>query len=295
MKNKTIIQFLCVLVCLGLFFPAAAKEEVKLELQNVSGNVYCLYGQGGNIGILKADDGLLVIDSQSLQMAEKILKKIATLSPKPIKYLINTHYHGDHTSGNEAIGKKAAIIMHPNCRNSLIQRLKEQETEKAYLSIITPWTEGMVFKLGDETVRLLHFGHGHTAGDVVVVFEKAKVFHTGDLFFHGIAPYIDVKDGSDTGNWVKTIEALCKKYPDFKVIPGHGKVTDTKEYLKFAEYLKYLRKETAAAIKAGKTKEQAMESINTEKNKGLKEYGNFMTIKNNIGWIYDEMSRPKNK
>jgi hypothetical protein len=107
--------------------------------------------------------------------------------------------------------------------------------------------------------------------------------------------YIDVKDGSDTGNWVNTIEALCKQYPDYKIIPGHGEVATTKDWLVFADYLKYLRKETAAAINAGKTREQTVESIKIDQFKQIKanELGDFMTIKTNIGWIYDEMSRKK--
>ncbi|HLP62322.1 MAG TPA: hypothetical protein VK186_26005, partial [Candidatus Deferrimicrobium sp.] len=107
--------------------------------------------------------------------------------------------------------------------------------------------------------------------------------------------YIDVEDGSDTGNWVNTIETLCEKYPDYKIIPGHGNVTTIKDWLVFAEYLKYLRKQVTAAIMAGKTREQAVESIKIDQFKQIKanEIGNFMTIQTNIGWIFDEMNRNK--
>ena len=116
----------------------------------------------------------------------------------------------------------------------------------------------MTLKLGEETIHLIHFGPAHTSGDTVLIFDKAKVVHTGDLFFYGVPPYIDVKDGSNTQNWVNTIGKLAEKYPDFKVIPGHGPVTTMPEYVKFGEYLRYLRKEVAAAIQAGKTKEQPL-------------------------------------
>ncbi|MDQ1355354.1 MAG: cyclase, partial [Acidobacteriota bacterium] len=232
------------------------------------------------------------------QVTDAVLKELSALcaAPLKIKYLINTHYHFDHTGNNEALGKHAeTIIMHPNCIASLIKSLNEKATENTFISKIQTWTQDMVINLGGETVRLLHFGSGHTAGDLVVVFEKAKVLQTGDLFFNGMPAYIDIKDGADTGNWVKTIETLCKQYPDYKIIPGHGEVTTAKDWLAFADYLKYLRKETAAAIKAGKTKEQAVESINTDQFKQIKanERGKFMTIKTNIGWIYDEMTRKK--
>ncbi len=309
MKNKIIIKtiLLCVLVCLVLSPTANAqevqktqkpKEEISLELQKVSGDVYCLNGLGGNMGILKTDKGLLVIDSKYERSTEAVLKALTGLSAKPlkIKYLINTHYHGDHTGGNEALGKYAdTIIMHPNCKASLLKSLKKEGVKKAYISKIKTWTEGMVLKLGGETVRLLYFGPGHTVGDLVVVFEKAKVLHTGDLFFNAMPGYIDVKNGADTGNWVRTIETLCKTYPDYRIIPGHGKIATAKDYLAFAVYFKYLRKEVTAAIKAGKTRKQAMETINTDQFKQIKEneLKDFITIKNNIGWIYDEMTRKK--
>ncbi len=291
MKNKTIIQLLCVPVCLLLSLFVVAQEKVTLEIEKVSGDVYCLSGAGGNIGILKTEAGLLLIDSGYERVTEDVMKKITALSPKPIKYLVNTHYHGDHTGGNEVVGKDAVIIMHPNCKNSLTRSLETKEAEKAYISKVKPWTLGKVIKLGEETVRLVHFGPGHTAGDIVVIFEKSRVFHTGDLFFNGMPPYIDVKDGSDTGHWIRTIEALCKRYPGYKVIPGHGKVTTAKEYLVVADYLKLLRKMVTVATAKGKTREQAMETIKIKGFENLKEYGKFLTIKNNIGWIYDEMTK----
>lgn len=296
MKNKTILN-LCVLVCLtlSLTLSTAAKQEVSLDIQKVSADIYCIYGAGGNIAVLKSggNDGLLVVDAKVQPVAGDVLKKITALSTKGIKYLVNTHYHGDHTGGNEIIGKNAVIIMHPNSKISLTKRLKARGIEKEYLSNVKPWSKEMVIKLGEETIRLLHFGAGHTAGDIVVVFEKAKVFHTGDLFFNEITPYIDVEDGCDTGNWIRTIESLCKKYPDYKIIPGHGRVTDVKHFLLFAGYLKYLRKEVAAAIKAGKTREQAMETIDVGAFEWLKEHGDFFTKKNNIRWVYEEMTRAR--
>ncbi len=140
-------------------------------------------------------------------------------------------------------------------------------------------------------MKLVHFGPAHTSGDTVVVFPNAKVLVVGDLFFHGMPPYIDVNNGSDTQNWVNLIETLCEKYTNFKVIPGHGKVTDTAEYLKFANYLKYLRKEVAAAIAAGKTREQAQESIDFSGFVNIVDQGEFLTKKENVGWVYDEMTR----
>jgi glyoxylase-like metal-dependent hydrolase (beta-lactamase superfamily II) len=293
MKNKkiaiinlfTFAFFLC-------FLPLISQQAAPLEIEQAAGNVYCLYGPGGNIGILKTDEGLLVIDSKYLRFAEKVMTKIIALSPKPIKYLINTHYHGDHTGGNEVVGQNAQIIAHTNCKASLIRSLEQQKQKTGYTSEIKTFAKEMKLKLGDENIKLLYLNPGHTSGDVVVVFETAKVIHTGDLFFNGIPPYIDVKDGSDTGNWIKIIEKLTKEYPDYKVIPGHGKVTDMKSYLLFADYLRFLRKEVAKAITAGKTKEQALAEISFDDFKYIEDKG-FLSKKNNAGWVYDEMTRKK--
>jgi glyoxylase-like metal-dependent hydrolase (beta-lactamase superfamily II) len=153
------------------------------------------------------------------------------------------------------------------------------------------YVKEMCFQFDSEPVRLEWHGSAHTSGDTIVIFEKSKVIHTGDLFFNGSAAYIDVKDGSQTQNWIHIIRKIARKYPDFIVIPGHGPVSDMKGWLEFADYLQFIRDQVIAAIKAGKTREQAMESIDLERYKHLKEKGNFITKKNNIGWIYDELTR----
>jgi cyclase len=292
MKNKkNSILFILLSFLISSILIAQHKESPVNSIEKVHGDVYCLYGRGGNIGILKTDEGLLLVDSQFKETSDKVLKEISGLSTKPIKYLINTHYHFDHTNGNEVIGKDAVIIMHPKCKTSII--MKNQKEGAGYLEKVKLWQEDMVIHIGGENVRLLHFGGGHTAGDLVVVFENSKVIHTGDLFFNGTPPYIDVEDGSDTGNWIRTIETLCKRYPDYKIIPGHGKVTDPEHFLKLAEYLKYMRKEVSAAIKAGKSKDQTIESINLEPYQWLKGTSKLTSKKSNVQWIYEEMTRKK--
>ena len=283
-----LILFLCLaFVSLQLH----AQQEEPITIENVSGAVYCLYGSGGNIGIYVGEDSLLIVDAQYAKAADAVMAKIKELSPKKIEYLINTHYHGDHTSGNPIIGKDAQIISQQNCKKSLLAGLKPEETPESIGAPNKTFDTEMTITLGDETVRLVYMGPGHTLGDTIVIFDKAKVIHAGDLFFHGMPPYIDVNDGSDTQNWVRTIQALAEKHPDFQVIPGHGKVTNMKEYVKFADYLNTLIKEVSAAIKAGKTKEQAVESIDLSSFTYIQDLGEFLTKKKNIEWVYDEMTR----
>ena len=283
-----LILFLCLaFVSLQLH----AQQEEPITIENVSGAVYCLYGSGGNIGIYVGEDSLLIVDAQYAKAADAVMAKIKELSPKKIEYLINTHYHGDHTSGNPIIGKDAQIISQQNCKKSLLAGLKPEETPESIGAPNKTFDTEMTITLGDETVRLVYMGPGHTSGDTIVIFDKAKVIHAGDLFFHGMPPYIDVNDGSDTQNWVRTIQALAEKHPDFQVIPGHGKVTNMKEYVKFADYLNTLIKEVSAAIKAGKTKEQAVESIDLSSFTYIQDQGEFLKKEKNIEWVYDEMTR----
>ena len=175
----------------------------------------------------------------------------------------------------------------------MVANLKTEEKEGSTGVPQKTFAKELTIPFEGEKVKLVHFGPAHTSGDTVVIFEKTKVLVAGDLFFHGIPPYIDVNNGSDTKNWVELIETLCEKYPGFKVIPGHGKVTDTKAYLQFARYLKYLRKEVAAAIEAGKTREQAQDSIDFSSFDHIVDRGEFLTKKENVGWVYDEMIRKK--
>jgi cyclase len=290
MKKHILLPILFLCFVFGAFH-LNAQEEVPITIENVAGAAYCLYGAGGNIGIYVGEDSLLIVDAQYAQSANAVMEKIKELSPKKIQYLINTHYHGDHTSGNPIIGKDAEIISQENCKKSLLAGMKPEDTpESIGAPNVTFDTEKMI-TLGSETVRLVHMGPAHTSGDTIVIFDKAKVIHAGDLFFQGVPPYIDVKDGSDTKNWVRIIHKLAERYPDFRVIPGHGKVTDMKEYVKFADYLTALRKEVSAAIEAGKTKEQAVESIDLSSFDYIQDQGEFLTKTKNIEWVYDEMTR----
>ncbi len=283
-----IIPFLCLaFVSLQLH----SQQEEPITIENVAGAVYCLYGSGGNIGIYVGEDSLLIVDAQYARTADAVMAKIKELSPKEIQYLVNTHYHGDHTSGNPIIGKDAQIISQKNCKETLLAGLKPEETPESIGAPKKTFDTEKTITLGNETVRLVHMGPGHTSGDTIVIFDQAKVIHAGDLFFHGMPPYIDVNDDSDTKNWVRTIHTLAEKYPGFQVIPGHGKVTDMKEFVKFADYLNALRKEVSAAIKAGKTKEQAVESIDLSSFTYIQDQGEFLTKKKNIEWVYDEMTR----
>ncbi len=289
MKNKKSYYLSVLILCLVL--PLAAQKDVSFELEKVAGNIYCLYGPGGNMGVLQSEEGLLIVDSKFDYTAEETLKQIKSISPSATQILVLTHYHWDHTSGFKTIGENALIISHKNCKASLVKRSKQEDQE--FISRIKTYDREERLGVGGERIKLLHLKPAHTAGDTIVIFETSKVIHTGDLFFHDIPPYIDVKDGANTLNWIGIIESLCKQYPDYKLIPGHGKVTDTRSFLQFAEYLKYLRQEVIKAMNAGKTAKEAMDEIKFDRFPNMKNSGTFATKENNILWVYQEILQKK--
>ena len=292
--SKKMIRLLSLVALIFLVaFPLSLqlKQERAGTVEKVTAKVFCIQGETANIAVFKGEAALLVVDSEYPKTAPDLLQKIRAISSLPIKYLVNTHYHGDHTGGNTVIGDGAEIISHKNCQASFLRTLEPGVDPQSKGSPQSSFETDMTLRLGDETVRLLHFDPAHTSGDTVVIFPADKVLVAGDLFFQGMAPYIDVQDGSDTANWVRTIRRLAERYPDYRIIPGHGQVTAMQDWLKFADYLEYLRKEVKKAVAAGKTKEQAQESIDTSRFAYINDVGQFLTKRNNIGWIYDELSR----
>ncbi len=296
------IHNLFIIIIFILVSLVSGQNNPEIKVQNISENVYVLSGIGGNIAVLKSDDKLLVIDAGYVDTGKLLKEKIQKVFNLPIAILINTHYHQDHTGGNKAIASGVQIIAHKNCISTLkimsINASKNKNGKIFLENLLLPNKDfGSVkeIKFGDETLNLFYFGPGHTKGDIVIVFNKSKIIHTGDLFFHNIAPYIDVRDGSDTGNWIKTINKLVKKYPDFTVIPGHGDVTNMKEFLKFSNYLQFLRDSVKSGLKKGKSIKEIQESTSFKNFPSMIEKNKFMTQKNNLKWVYQEISKSGKK
>jgi len=220
-----------VLIALVLVsIPAAVAQDVTTT--HVAGPVYMIEGRGGNIGVSAGDDGMLMIDSQYPNMVEKIEPAMAELGTD-LKYLINTHFHGDHTGGNVAFGAKSTVIAHEN----VLTRLKNGTFKDAEKSDGLPeetYTDEKTLAFNGENIRLVHFPNGHTDGDTIIFFEDSNVVHMGDHFFAGRFPFIDLANGGNvqqfTANVAKAIEMM---EPDVKIIPGHGPLStidDLKEF-----------------------------------------------------------------
>lgn len=244
--------FLCVLfLSSSLIF--SQNSEVTIETTKLSDNVYMLVGQGGNIGVSVGDDGVFIIDDQFEQLTPKILEAIRTLSDKPLQFLVNTHYHGDHTGGNENMAKQGIkIIAHENVR----KRLVDGEKPKDALPIIT-FNDRVNVHMNGEDVNVHHVEHAHTDGDAMLFFSKSNVLHTGDTYFHKRYPYIDVKSGGSIDGYIKAVKkGLTLINDNTKIIPGHGPVSNKEEYQSFLTMLETLRKNVQAEIENGKTEDE---------------------------------------
>lgn len=206
-----------------------AFATAKITAQHVSESVHMLTGMGGNIGVSAGSDGLLVIDDQYAPMAEKIAEALGTLDKSKIKYLINTHYHGDHTGSNAYFKEMqdSTIFAHENVRKRLAE---DTELSSSALPVVT-YEDGVTFHFNGETIQVMHLPAGHTDSDSVIWFSEANVMHAGDLFFEGRFPYIDLNGGGTVAGYIKNVQSLLTMLNgDSQIIPGHGKLATKADY-----------------------------------------------------------------
>ncbi len=223
------------LFAIGLVvLPLAAwgQADVKIKTTHVTGPVYMLEGNGGNIGVSAGDDGLLMIDSQYANMVEKIQPALDDLGTD-LKYLLNTHFHGDHTGGNVVFGAKSTVVAHDNVLTRLKNGSFKKPERKDGLPEETFATEKRIQFNGD-TIKLVHFPNGHTDGDSIIFFENLNVVHMGDHFFAGRFPFVDLASGGNAVQYAANVEkAIGMMNDDVKIIPGHGPLStldDLKEF-----------------------------------------------------------------
>lgn len=256
--QQLIMPFIC---SFGVLCYAQNFDDVEIKTTQLSDHVYMLEGSGGNIGVSVGVDGVIVIDDQFAALTPKIIAAIRTLSDKPIEYLVNTHYHSDHVGGNANMSKEGAtIIAHDNVRN----RLKNMpghdgntQPEEA-LPVIT-FNDKMSVHINGEKVAIFHVDNAHTDGDALLYFSESNVLHTGDLFFHKRYPYIDLNSGGSVDGYIKAIKYTLELInDDTKIIPGHGAVSNKKEYQENLSMLETLRASVMAEIEKGKTEEEVV-------------------------------------
>jgi cyclase len=218
---------------LWLAWSQTQPPPAQLELQNVTDSLYVIIGSGGNVAFMPTTDGVVVVDDKFAQDAPQILAKVKSVTDKPIRYVLNTHQHGDHTGGNEAmLAANAEIIIQKNARANMVT------AKQPGLPRITFSEDSQVF-LGGKEVQAHYLGRGHTNGDAVIFFPSERVLHTGDLFVNG-APYCDTANGGSIKEWDQTVRKALK-YDFDKVIPGHGPVSTRADLQKWAETVAAVR------------------------------------------------------
>ncbi len=236
-------------------------SKVEIKAERVSGSVYMLTGAGGNIGVSVGEDGIVVIDDQYAPLAPRIEAAMKAIADKPVRFIINTHYHADHTGGNEYFGQKGTLVAHDNVRKKLeLGTVRGGNTippaPKGAWPIVT-FNDTLTLHLNGEDIRAVHVPPGHTDGDSVIWFTKSNVVHMGDDFFNGLFPVIDLDNGGSVQGIIAAVEKVLPLISDdAKVIPGHGPLSDKAGLKKFVEVLKGTSAAVQKGIAAGKTVEQ---------------------------------------
>ncbi|MEM7017643.1 MAG: MBL fold metallo-hydrolase [Pseudomonadota bacterium] len=241
-------------------------SKVEIKTEKLTDNIYVLFGAGGNIGVSVGNDGVFVIDDQYAPLTDKILAAIKVLSEKPVRFVINTHWHGDHTGGNENMGKAGAVIVaHENVR----KRMSTRQVMKAFnrdvppsphiaLPVIT-FTQDVAFHLNGDEISAMHVPHAHTDGDTVLKFGKSNIVHLGDTFFNGMYPFIDTGSGGSIDGIIASADKVLGMVDDnTKIIPGHGPITDKSGLQAYRDMLDKARASIKTHVNAGKSLEETV-------------------------------------
>lgn len=270
--SKTTTTFAVIITAISTCFiaqPASAQgrfDEVEIKTTKLTDSVYMLVGAGGNIGLSVGEDGAFMIDDQFAGLSEKILAAVAEITDKPIKFLVNTHHHGDHTGGNKNIGKTGTIIVaHENVRKRLTkdQFIKvfnstTPASSGAALPVVT-FTKDITLHINSDKVHIFHVDPAHTDGDSLVHFKKANVLHMGDIFFNGMYPFIDVSSGGSIDGMIKAAERGIKLADNkTKIIPGHGPLATKQNLDGYHKMLIAARDLIKPLVEQGKSRDEVI-------------------------------------
>ncbi|MFQ5701703.1 MAG: MBL fold metallo-hydrolase [Acidobacteriota bacterium] len=264
-RPSSIVLFLvCLMPATFSAFAQRDFSDVTIKTQHVAGNVYMLQGAGGNIGVSAGEDGILIVDDQFAPLAEKIRAALSDLHKGDLHFILNTHYHGDHTGGNEVFGAEAPIIAHDNVLKRLSTRqessrgVREPLPRKAW-PVIT-FSQSVSVHFNGEEIKVIHFPAGHTDGDSIIFFTGSNVVHMGDDFFAGHFPFIDLEAGGSVKGYARNVQAALEQIPaDAKIIPGHGPLSTADDLKSFSDMLRETIAIVEEKMKAGETLDQMKE------------------------------------
>jgi cyclase len=296
----------CVAVSIFLTALAIAQDQdfskVQIKVSKVAGTVYMLEGAGGNIGASVGEDGIVVVDDQYAPLADRIQAALKGITDKAVLFIINTHYHEDHTGGNEFFQKQAPIVAQDNVRKRLEAggsagnggsvHFEHKPVSKGALPIVT-FDHDVTLHLNGEDIRALHFPAGHTDGDSVIYFPQSKVVHMGDDFVTYGFPFIDVDGGGSIDGMISGVEKAIAQLPaDVKIIPGHGPVSNLNDVRAYVTMLK----ETRAAVQDALDKKMTLEQMKANKllDRWKKYSGQFISEDAFLETLYNSLTGQKN-
>jgi cyclase len=301
---RTILRLATLALLTGSFCVAQHDDfsKVQIKVTKVAGSVYMLQGAGGNIGASVGEDGIVIVDDQYAPLAERIQQALKGIADKPVRFIINTHYHEDHTGGNEFFQKQAPIIAQDNVRKRLEEggnagnggsvKFEHKPATKGELPIIT-FDHDVTVHLNGEDIRALHFPAGHTDGDSVIYFPKSNVVHMGDDFITYGFPFIDIDSGGSIDGMIDGVEKAIAQLPaDVKVIPGHGGVSNLDDVHAYVKMLK----ETRAAVQDGLNKKMTLDQMKEKKvlDPWKKYSGDFISEDAFLETLYNSLTGQRN-
>ena len=288
MKRIKVLSGLVVFGALSVLVAQQARQQNVAGIEKVKDNLYMITGGGGNTAAFITQTGVVVVDTKLEGWGQAILDKIKSVTDKPVTTIINTHTHGDHVGSNSEFSASVEIVAHENCKVSMEKMTAFQGDHKKFLPHKT-YKDKMSLFGGKERIDLYYFGRGHTGGDTIIVFPELRVAHTGDLFAAKGTPGIDVNNGGSAVEYSKTLTKAAAGIRGVDVvIPGHNPVTDWKTFQEFGEFNREFFAAVEAALKAGKTAEDAAATLKLpEKFKG---YG-MGSKKAYVDIIYSELKK----
>ena len=253
---RTLPFIAAVVFSTGAFAQDDPFANVTIQTVPVAGNISMLIGQGGNIGVSAGEDGVLIIDDQFAPLADRIRAALEALGSDTPKFVLNTHFHGDHVGGNVEFGAGGVIVAHENVRLRMI----DGDSPPVALPVVT-FNDNVTIHFNGENITLIHMPAGHTDTDSVVLFEDANVIHMGDHFFNGGFPFVDIASGGSVQGYLSNLEKVLSWIDDdTQVIPGHGPLATKADLLGFYDMIK----DTSTAIRVSRSLQMSAEEIVAE-------------------------------
>jgi glyoxylase-like metal-dependent hydrolase (beta-lactamase superfamily II) len=245
--------------------PAAAQQttpNVEIRVERVAPGVAILFGRGGNVGLSYGADDNVLIDDQYAPLTERILSAVRSVDPDPVRFVINTHWHGDHTGGNENMGRAGAVIVaHDNVRRRMsmeqVVRGNAVSASPAGALPVVTFSESVSFHLNGDEVRVFHVEHAHTDGDALVYWTRANVLHMGDVYFRSFLPFIDLDSGGSVDGLLRAVDqALAIANEATVIVPGHGEIARRADLVAYRDLVSRLAARVRAEIRAGRSLEE---------------------------------------